>query len=487
MPDRSGLAIRLRDPWEAVDLGFVLLRKRWPAVIGAWLAVVLPLAAALFALFRHHLWVPPLVLWWLKPALDRVVLHVLAKATFGEIPDLGSTLGSAPHMVRHGLLASLTWRRFSPQRSFVLPVWQLEEQPGEGFRRRSLVLLRKDRTQAVGLTLVCLLFEVALFFGALAGLAFFAPRNADFGVMDAAFGSGSDRLPWLDALLAVLPILSMTLVEPFYVAGGFSLYLNRRVELEGWDLEVAFRKLAARAAGLLGRGAAGLLLVLALAQGRLQGAAPARPTPEEALAEVLREPEFQVKQRKKTLHWKAAQQSPEPRSTSVPPGLLEFFKLLATVVKWGLIATAAALLGFVLWRHRGALARRFRSRQGEAPPDLLFGLDIRPESLPAGLDREAARLWSEGRTRAALALLYRGALAHLVHHHRAPLSRGATEGDCLRKARELLTPAAADYFARLTRTWLRVAYADLAPLPGSEHLCSEWPSFFREFPGEGRP
>ena len=39
----------------------------------------------------------------------------------------------------------------------------------------------------------------------------------------------------------------MAIIEPFYVAGGFALYLNRRTALEGWDLEVALRRMGERA------------------------------------------------------------------------------------------------------------------------------------------------------------------------------------------------------------------------------------------------
>jgi hypothetical protein len=31
-------------------------------------------------------------------------------------------------------------------------------------------------------------------------------------------------------------------LEPFYVAAGFAMYLNRRVELEAWDIEQEFRR-----------------------------------------------------------------------------------------------------------------------------------------------------------------------------------------------------------------------------------------------------
>jgi hypothetical protein len=32
------------------------------------------------------------------------------------------------------------------------------------------------------------------------------------------------------------------LLEPFYVGAGFAMYLNRRVELEAWDIEQEFRR-----------------------------------------------------------------------------------------------------------------------------------------------------------------------------------------------------------------------------------------------------
>ena len=40
---------------------------------------------------------------------------------------------------------------------------------------------------------------------------------------------------------------AVLVLEPFYVAAGFALYLNRRTLLEGWDIEVALRRIAAAA------------------------------------------------------------------------------------------------------------------------------------------------------------------------------------------------------------------------------------------------
>jgi hypothetical protein len=485
--EQPGMAIRLRDPWEAVDLGFILIRTHWKAVMAVWLTVVIPITALLYILFWNHLWLPPLVIWWLNPALDRIVLHVLAKATFGEVPGFAETLRHLPRLMRHGFFATLSWRRLSPQRSFVLPVWQLEEQPGIGFRKRCDILLRRGRGQAIFLTVVCFLFHAVIFSSFMFGIALLTPTNVDFNLGNAVFGSGSDRIHWLDVLLSVIPIISITLLEPFYVAGGFALYLNRRVELEGWDLEVTFRKIAARVSKALGRGIALLLLLGFLTFPMHLQAAPPKPDPKEALAEVLKQPEFQVKRKEKGLHWKSQPQKENPRDVSISPALMPFLKFLAVLAKWAVIGTAVAALLYVIWRNRQFLTSRLRITSEEELPETLFGMDIRPEALPPGLAQVAARLWAEGRIRAALALLYRGALAQLVHHHRIPLSRGATEGDCLRKAREVLPQPSSDYFGRLTRTWLRVAYADLAPEPGAEALCAEWSAHFRETADEVRP
>jgi len=483
MFDRLGMVIRLRDPWEAIDLGFILVRRHWARVMVLWLTVLVPLCTGLYVLFQDHLWVPPLVVWWLAPFLDRLVLHVLAKAIFGEVPSFRESLRHVAGLMRHGLVASLLWRRLSPQRSFVLPVWQLEEQAGAGFRQRTAILLRRGRTQAILLTAVCFALHAVVFFSLLAGVSLFVPAGSDFKIMDAAFGSGSDRVAWVDILMSLLPILSITLLEPFYVGGGFALYLNRRVELEGWDLEVAFRKAASRISKALGR--ALLVLWLVSTPAMLQGQAT-RPTAKEALADVLRQPEFQVKQRKKGLRWKEDGSKKEPEPSKVSPGMLELFKVLGVAAKWFFIALAAAAIVYVIWRNRSYLVRRLKITSREDLPEVLMGMDIRPEALPMDLDRVASRLWAEGNVRGALALLYRGALAHLVHIHRAPISRGATEGDCLHKAKDALPVPAADYFGRLTRTWLRVAYADLSPEPQAEGLCAEWPRHFQQTPGEVR-
>ena len=62
----------------------------------------------------------------------------------------------------------------------------------------------------------------------------------------------SDGLPLDDVLdqAALLLFLSwyvfVSLIAPFFVASGFSLYLNQRTLLEAWDIELIFRRMTTR-------------------------------------------------------------------------------------------------------------------------------------------------------------------------------------------------------------------------------------------------
>ena len=50
-------------------------------------------------------------------------------------------------------------------------------------------------------------------------------------------------LPTFVAVVAPIAYgIVILFIEPFYVAAGFGIYLNRRAELEAWDIEQEFRR-----------------------------------------------------------------------------------------------------------------------------------------------------------------------------------------------------------------------------------------------------
>ena len=469
MLERLQVAVRLRGNWEALDLGACLLRRHGRAVYAVWLPLVGPPAAALALLLHRWPWAAALAFWWLKPAFDRLVLHVLGRAAFGTIPGLRGTLRDLPAIYRRGALAGLLWRRFSPQRSYVLPVWQLEDQPGPGFRRRVRPLLKRGRFTALALTLACLAFDGILQLGLLLALQLFVPQGSGFNVFQAGFGGEGGPVPvWLAGLVAMLPFLAATAIEPFYVAAGFGLYLNRRVQLEGWDLELAFRRLAGRLARAV------VLLVALLSAGPLTAQEPAQAR----IEAVIKAPEFQTSRLEKGLRWKARKPA-QPAGTRPPAWLEGLARQVASVLKWGSILAALVLVGGFLWRIRAVFGFGRGTPGTEEAPATLFGLDLRPESLPRDVAAAARALIAAGRHRAALALLYRASLSRLVDRHGLDVPRGATEGDCLRMAAQVLPVPAARYFGELTRAWQAAAYADRPPTDG-EALCQGWSATFAE-------
>jgi hypothetical protein len=54
------------------------------------------------------------------------------------------------------------------------------------------------------------------------------------------FSKGGSQV--LDLVVTLAYAITIAFVEPFYVASGFALYLNRRAELEAWDIEQEFRR-----------------------------------------------------------------------------------------------------------------------------------------------------------------------------------------------------------------------------------------------------
>ena len=134
--------LRSRTGWEAMELGFALVRRHAAAIWKPWLLLTLPL----FVLFNaaavaiDQVWLAALAMWWLKPAFDRIPLFVVSRATFGSIPGLRDTLLAQWRWGWKPLLHYLTWRRFSPVRSLYLPIDLLEGAQGAQASERRRVL-----------------------------------------------------------------------------------------------------------------------------------------------------------------------------------------------------------------------------------------------------------------------------------------------------------------------------------------------------------
>jgi len=240
--------VRPRTPWEAIDLGFVLVSQSGWALYRLWLAFLLPTAVLVYALLLAHPGWAAWSLWLLKPLLDIVLLYFFSHALFGHAPGVRQTLRALPSLLwRQHLWFGWLWLRLQIGRGFELPVWQLENQ-GRKSRKQRLLVLQKGHTEvAQWLNVACWCGEWALYLSSVGLLVFFVPESyVDDWDLGRVLLHDADSDPGVVLLLALFNVCSIALVEPFFVAGGFALYLNRRTHLEGWDIELVFRHMAGR-------------------------------------------------------------------------------------------------------------------------------------------------------------------------------------------------------------------------------------------------
>jgi hypothetical protein len=450
------VALRRRSPWEATDLGLAMLQRWWRPVYAAHALVLGPIALILVTLgwAFDAVWVAMFVFWWLEPLYDRVVLHVLSRAVFGEVPTARAVLLSAREWLRTGLIGALSLDRIDMARSFNLPVRQLEGSRGREARERRRLLGRRARGQAVWLTVVWIHFEAALLWsaGALAGLLLPAQLERASGGEDPIFAGFFEMLKMASPADALIYAAVILFLEPFYVAAGFGLYLNRRTLLEGWDIEVALRRIAERYAPAL------LVLCFTFLSCFLfsQPAHAQEKDPKKEVAEVLQAPEFG--HYRETMRWqprdpsKPKEETPTDRTAWHAIGYA--LARAAEVFLWG---AAIAALAYALWWLARQLPRAAAAaREAYKPPPALFGMELAPEKLPADVPQAAAELAAAGRLREALSLLYRGALSELVHRRGVQLLASHTEGEAVRLA-------GMPYFAALVDAWRRCAYASRLP------------------------
>jgi hypothetical protein len=243
--DATIVQLRPRPMFEAADLGVRLVqgcaRPLLRCALPVWAAVVV-LALSLLPLGA---WVPSLVIWLAKPWIDRTLLFVLSRELFRQPTTWADLWAARKDVFWRGLLSSFTLRRLSPWRSYTQPVRQLEGLSGAALRKRRRQILGGHGSSAFGLTGAFAHVEAALVFGLPALLVWLVPG----GDMGRAFDWFSGAEPDVrDALLAVAYAIGVAVVEPFYVGAGFAMYLNRRVELEAWDVEQALRHAFPRAA-----------------------------------------------------------------------------------------------------------------------------------------------------------------------------------------------------------------------------------------------
>lgn len=492
--------IRLRSPWEATDLGFAMVQHNARWIFPAWTLLLFSTALIVWLILpADYQEYTPWVVWWLKPWYDRVLLHILSHQMFDQRLSTADIFSAMPRLfLRTGLLGALLWRRPSFSRGFNLPIWQLEQLRGKARSERQNLLHLQAHSHAVWLTIGCILLELVVIFSLYALIVLLDPTDGSWDYLSSAFTETFDveTRYWGSIIYIALSTTATWLIEPLYIAASFSLYLNRRTQLEAWDIELAFRNMGERLRALAQAPLAILLAVFLLAGSHALFPSPvsAAESKGEYLAEERLPPEDSADQIEAVMQldelsnmrtvkrWeriKPEDEEDERKSFSIPEALQLLFANITKILLWVSLIILVVMLFVYRERLLAMLKPLQRKPQPQAVPDTLFGMDIRPESLPDDIATSSRRLWEAGQHREALSLLYRGALMHLTRHDRVPVQDSHTEGDILHLAREYLgSGQRIAWLTAVTLAWQEVAYAHRTP-PGErvEPLFEGWRGF----------
>jgi hypothetical protein len=534
----------------------VLVRENLALLLKAWTLGVTPvliLGMALIAVGWGDFAV--IILWWLKPWYDRVMLYALSQRMFGAEVSAKQMIAAMPMLFRKtGLFAALTIRRLSLMRTFRLPIWQLEGLRGKELSARSNVLSKRSGTNMVTVTIMCAHLETFFMFAlVLLGIELFPVADVQYRSFFSNLFDGTFEIVWwVHLIYLVLYAITITIIGPMYLATGFALYLSRRCELEAWDLELQFRLMAKRLASVAHRVAdrnkektavqvkpegkpepkpelqstpkpasstsilsmliAVLFVVSALSYapswatershpsqssptklavddsdeddgtkkdcketedcviGKLKKERDERRTTtrkstpaRDAAQSIINTPEFEnIETRSVWVARHAFEGKKEGKNESKPfnfdPALL---RALATIVK--VLAYSAIAIALLWLIYKLVSTGTWSSKDGVSvtPPSVLFGLDVRPESLPPDIAAAARALLANGDIRGALSLLFRATLVRLIARE-VPLAASDTEGDCERRVKKH-EPHLSSFFNELSNAWQQTAYAHRLP------------------------
>ena len=455
-----------------------MAQRWWIGMFARGSIVLLPILA--LAIWNQEVIWGMVLLWWFKPFYERPSMRYLSNAVFAE--------SSSPRELMRGTLdspmfVSLTIGRFSWRRSAIAAI-TLEDGTHSELVARKKVLYEDGATFLMWPAFLGFLFEIAvaiLLYQLIAGF-FETSQGMVVGGEDIIASLTNFGLSMSEAIDAMtfweitgfLTIYAFVIlvVMPFFVASGFSLYLNQRTLLEGWDIEVGFNKLVQRL---------GLLLLLLCMWQPLEVHADEPINHETAIEEVRDLPDFnQIKTIKlpvilsRLREWLSSDEDEEDENgDSLLGGILGS---IIEVVFW--IAMAALILYFVYRIATLVEIEALKPRQRKQPTNKPGVYIDELSRLPSDILSAAVRAWQAEDVRSAYSLLYLGAIRYLRNELDCKIGNDQTEAECLRRTKHL----AADLhgaFRDITLNWQRVAYAGgVVPQSQFEETTATFQRFF---------
>ncbi len=494
--DKLQIGVNVKSGWQALDLGFLMARAWWLPLLCCGLLPALIVFILLAIILFDYPFIALFIVWWLKPFWERLPLYYSSRKIFGETITLNEVFAKIKQVYFNDAIAWLLWRRLSLQRAFCAPVTVLEMLKGKPRKERLKILYSKNVDIAFSNQIICFLFETIICFALLSSILFFVPDGFEPEIYDSA-SELTLTGKWLYTLCA---FIAMFAVMPFYSMAGFALYLNRRIELEAWDIEITFRNLLSRKQRSNDNRIGGMMAV-AILLSLLLSATPStsyaeidydRQTASETIQEILKGEDFGREVSVEKWRFKNVV---EENKDKIPEWIIDVVEWIITNFDWSaknenedrlfspvvwikvfLIVAFVSLLIYLLYRYRGPLKGLMPVKQSLTKPEVLFGLDVTPESLPEDVPAQVMLLWNNNQHREALGLLYRAALSHLIEQYELAFKPSHTEAECAALVKEQGEQSLSQYFEKITAAWCYLAYGHRLPNTELiESLCKTWP------------
>ncbi|CAM3996292.1 hypothetical protein PSAR109036_03305 [Psychrobacter arenosus] len=250
--DTMKVAIRPMSTPQALDLGMVMARQWFIPLWQIWLGMALPIY---LVFYLGGLWLDinsafsigaygGLVFWWFKPLYEKPMVLWLGQALFADAPRVKTSILSGWRQILTHAPTLLISKRLSLQRQLLLPILLLEQPDNKQFKARTQIL---SRGQGGGLgwhTTVMLHIEMILGIATLVLIWQLMPTQ--FVKTETLFTLIEQGPLWAELGWALIYFLAASIVAPFFIAGGFAVYLTKRCLLEGWDIELVFKQLRHR-------------------------------------------------------------------------------------------------------------------------------------------------------------------------------------------------------------------------------------------------
>lgn len=497
--DQLQIKLRPRSHWQTIDLGMRVTLHHLKPLFVISLLVTLPLSLLLYSLIQEA-WSVCLILFWLKPMIERPLLFYISRSIFSEQISLKEVFNKLPELLKKDWLHAYTIGRISMSRSFNEPVRMLEGLTGEP-RKKRLDILHRDQSGSGWLTLFGIHVEMIVQSLIFALPFFLLPHDA---MKNGFFHLIMEGSTFTEFLTLASYVFAIALVAPFYVVCGFLLYLNRRTKLECWHIELGFKKMAQRL--LPNASMTILLMLLALPVLSPPPAYADTETPIEssecentedcvssekedieanypkvdsanaekirrALEEVLESDKFgeHYQEREYSIawdklvdwDWKWDDDDEEKDTTSMLKwadaikDFVDVFKYLIMVLI--LIAIVYTLAKYKPWLY----LPQFRN-QRQTLPDEVLGINLKQQTLDPGIFQDIEIQLQQGKLRKALSLMLQYHLLHAVQKNKVPFKRSSTESECVTLMERYCPAEDAQSFDILVSYWQQLAYAHSA-------------------------